>query len=71
MASNERRIELTGNEARAVYERLIPEGGEHIALGKWIRAASHRGQRSVITPNLTRHTYKRIRLILREAKRAK
>lgn len=69
MTSEERRLTLTGPEAKAVYTALIPEGGDGIALGKWLRASSVRGKRPTTTPTLSRSMYKRVRAILKDARK--
>lgn len=68
---NDKRIRLSGSEAKRVYERLIAEGGQKRALGKFIRATSRRGLRPTYTPTLSRSMTTYVRAIVAEGEEEK
>lgn len=63
---NDKRIRLSGSEAKRVYERLIAEGGQKRALGMFLRGTSRQGKRPTHTPTLTRAMASYVRAIIAE-----
>lgn len=68
---SDKRIRLSGSEARRVYERLIADGGQRRALGKFIRATSRKGLRPTYTPTLSRSMTTYVRSIIAEGEEEK